>query len=188
MTACESMYKKMSPLKSYNLEEGSNVYNEISAYGAALDSFRELLDEFLRECFISSAESYGLENRELLVGEIRSELPVERRRSMLIARNLLGENDFTREGFDKFMSSFGVTNYEIVEMPTQLEISVHAGGDYTAVEKIWIENQIKMMLPAHLDSTITFQNIDWADIDDNNLTFSEIDSKNYSWSYINNLT
>lgn len=187
MTAYESMYMKMFPLKSYNLEEGSNVYNEISAYGEALDKFRDLLDEFLRECFICSAESYGLENRELLVGEVRADLPVERRRSMLITRNLLGENDFTREGFGKFMNSFGVTNYDITEMPQQLEISVFVGGDYTVVEKVWLRNQINMMLPAHLDSTITFQNVDWAKIDGKNLTFSEMDSKNYNWNYINNL-
>ena len=188
MQAFESMCIKMQPLKSYNLEEGTNVYNEICAYGVALDKFRELLDEFLRECFICTSKSYGLENREVLVGKIRNDLSLEARRSMLITRNLLGENDFTNEGFGKFMHSFGVTDYQIDEFSNQQKITVQVAGDHSEAEQLWIENQIKMMLPAHLDGTVTFQNMSWSEIDEENITFADMDSKNYSWKYINNLT
>jgi len=188
MNAYESMYIKMQPLKSYNLDEGTNIYNEICAYGAALDKFRELLDEFLRECFICTSESYGLDNREKLVGEVRNDLSLEKRRSMIITRNLLGDNDFTSEGFKKFMHSFGVTNYQIDEFPNQLKITVQVAGDHSESQQLWIENQIKMMIPAHLDGTITFQNMSWAEIDGKNLTFAEMNNKNYSWNYIDNLT
>lgn len=187
MNAYESMERKLKPIKSYSTEDGSNLSVELQSYAVALDEHRRLMDEFLKECFVTTAESYGIENREKLVGETKDDYPLERRRKMLILRNTLGENDFTKEGMGKFLLSFGVTNYQIIEMPEMWEISFYIDGDYSDVEKAWIEKQINMMLPAHHITTVTFQGISWADIHNKNMTFAEMDSRNYTWNFINNL-
>lgn len=187
MTAFESMYQKMLPLKSYDTANG-NIYNEIASYGYGLDDHRADLDIFLRECFISTAETYGLENREKIVGNLKSDYPTERRRNMLILRNILGENDFTKKGMEKFLFCFGITEFQLIEMPEQLTLTVYVGGDYSQVDKAWIEKQINMMVPAHLITIIDFKGISWSTADSNNLSFAELDSKNYSWKTINNLT
>ena len=187
MNAYLSIFAKLHPLKTYSRDTDTNLSVEIASYAAALDEHRSLLDEFLKECFITTAETYGIEKREKLVGEVKVDYPIDRRRNMLILRNTLGENDFTKQGIGKFLSCFGVTNYQIIEMPELLEISFYIDGDYSNAEKAWIEKQINMMLPAHLVSTVTFQGISWNDIDSKNMCFAEIDSNNYTWNFINNL-
>ena len=55
-----------------------------------------------------------------------------------------GKNDFTKKGLGKFLLCFGVTKFDILEIPGDREITVYLYGDYSEVEQKWIEKQINI--------------------------------------------
>lgn len=186
----DSFYTITSYLDStglYNIVSGSNIYNEIKAYSCVLDETRDLLEETLNECFVSSSNSFGLENREKMFGNTRSDYSNEERRSMIIYRRTLGENDFTKSGLEKFLTSFGVKSYSVLEMPDLEQIAIYIYGDFSDVDIAWIKNEITLVLPAHLDFDIYFNGISWDSIDNKNLTFQDMDDYDYTWEEIHNL-
>ncbi len=187
MTALQSMISKLEPLGVYNLEEGSNIYNELCAYAAALDVHRENIDTALRESFISTSESYGILSREKVIGDSRDSYTLAERRNMLILRKCLSERDFTVAAFAEFMESFGVNSYRITEIPSQYSITVKIEGSYSAKDAAWIRNQIALVLPAHLNAYIYFGGIAWAQLDAYEDTFSEIDALDRTWQTFDNI-
>ena len=52
------MTDKLSPLEIYSISEGSNIYNELSAYSSAIEDFAEDADALLREIIITTAQEY----------------------------------------------------------------------------------------------------------------------------------
>ncbi len=188
MTSFESIATKLAPMGIYNLEEGSNIYTEISAYCSALDCHRKNIDEALRECFISSAESYGLDNREKIIGGIRTDYPLEDRRKMLVLRKSMGENDFTLAGLKKLLDSIGVYDYRIEEIYELNEIAINIFGSYTPEDEAWITNQINLMVPAHLACDVYLGGVRWSVLDIQDYTFRRIDSNNYTWTQFNSIS
>lgn len=187
MTSFESIISKLAPTEIYSLEEGSNVYNEISAYSIALDSHRKNIDKTLRECFISSAEDYGLANREKVIGDVRTDYSLNDRRKMLILRKSMDENDFTLAGFERFLTSIGVYDYKIDEIYELNEIVINIFGSYSPADEAWITNQIYLMAPVHLMCNVYLGGVKWKVLDVQNYTFKELDSNNYTWTEFNSL-
>ncbi len=184
MTALESLTDKLSPLGIYNLSGDTNIMNELKAYACALDKHRENIDTLLRECFISSAESYGITLREKLVGEIKSFYPLGKRREMLIIRNSFSENDFTIDGLKKFIKSLGVTDYTISENYAMNVISVCVGGSYSDAEAKWIKKQIEDILPAHLEAYVYYGGKTWRQFELQDKTFAQLDALDLRWQDI----
>ena len=60
MNSFSSMKNKLSAIGIYNIENGSNIYNELKAYSVELDRIFSELDTMLREYFIETAQSYGI--------------------------------------------------------------------------------------------------------------------------------
>lgn len=184
MTSLESMINKLVPLRLYNLQDGSIVYAELAAFGAGLDILRAELAELERESFIPTAQSYGIEIYEKLTGSIRSEIPIEKRREMLVSRYSMSYGDFTLKGFDKMLKLVGVAG-EIEEGPLCNRIIVKVESEeYTAHEKNWIVWQINSMIPAHLDCDVVFSGFSWIDVDSSGNTFAQNDAKNLRWKEI----
>ena len=179
-----SMMRKLEPLGIYDLSDNTNIKNELQAYGYVLNVHRQNMEELLSESFISSAEDYGLEIREKVIGDAKSSYPLEKRREMLTLRKGFNENDFTKESLKKFLRSFGVTSYRIVEIPTQRSVSVCIGGSYPDSEAKWIENQIKQVLPAHLRINVYFGGKTWNQFQLMNKTFATLDAEELSWEQI----
>lgn len=187
MKSLESMIKKLSPLKIYNLEEGTVVYAELAAFAVGLDVLRDTLDLLLKEAFIETAESFGLENLERLVGKVRDDLPISKRREMLNKRLSFGAGDFTLKGLEKLMKLMGVEG-EVEEYPEVNRIVLKISGeDYTTAQREWIVSQAKALMPAHLESDVVFEGFNWGDSDLYSNTFSQIDSKSYTWEKIDYL-
>ena len=187
MTSFDSMKNKLNSLGVYNITQGSNIYNELKSYAVALDEHRNFLDEILRENFISTAETYGIEKREEMVGNKKDVYALDKRREMLIFRNSLGIKDFTLAGVDKLLTSLGISDYQITERYNYQHFVIHIGGDYNDVEQEWIRKQINLILPAHLRIYVYFMSISWSYIDYKGFTFQYMDNKNYTWETINNL-
>ena len=119
MSVLESLLSRLSPIKLYSISEGGNTYNELSAFAVGLEILRDELSEMLSECFLSSAESYGLSRYERLWGGEREHLPTDKRRDMLISRSSLNLNDFTPLGVSTIFDLCGVAG-ALTELPAQL--------------------------------------------------------------------
>ena len=83
MNSFSSMKNKLSAIGIYNIENGSNIYNELKAYSVELDRIFSELDTMLREYFIETAQSYGITLREKFLGREKTEYSLEKRREML---------------------------------------------------------------------------------------------------------
>ncbi len=187
MSALQSMIKKLAPVTIYNITQNSNIYAELSAYANAIDSLNEELDTALRECFISTSESYGLEIREKVFGNIRDSYSDSERREMLRLRRGFGENDFTKAGLDKFMASLGCPDYRLLESYYTYTISVTLDNALSATDAKWIENQIKLIMPAHLITNVYYGGPRFSDIDSWNITYAQFDNRDYTWDYLENI-
>lgn len=184
MKSLESMINKLSPMNLYNLSKGSINYAELSAFSVGLDLLRDVLDELLRESFIETAETYGIETVEQLVGSVRDDLPLSKRREMLIERLSLSTSDFTPEGFEKMLRLMGVEG-EICEYPADLRMVIDLSSEeLTASQREWLLFETGAFLPVHLDFDVVFAGFDWKASDNLSNTFAEIDAKSYTWKEI----
>ena len=182
----DSMIKKLSPLQIYDLAEGSIVYAELVAFSEGLEMLRDMLSDLLREGFIATAETFGIESEEKLSGNIRNDLSLEERRRMLTDRRSLSVNDFTLSGLEKILGFMGVEG-EVLEYPQMQRICLDLRGkDYDDAQKAWLSYQAQELLPAHLEQDLVFSGFNWDDSDDNGFSFAYMDSKEYTWLYIDN--
>lgn len=83
MSSFESMKAKLESTGIYSVTEASNISKELKAYAEGLDIVFDELEIMERECFIETAESYGLSERERFVGVDRSGEALEKRRELL---------------------------------------------------------------------------------------------------------
>lgn len=184
MRSLESMIKKLLPLSVYNLKEGSINYAELSAFSEGLDLLRDTLDELLRESFINTAETWGIENLERLSGSARDDLPLIKRREMLTERLSLSTADFTPKGFEKMLRLLGVEG-EIEEYPEDMRIVINLSGhELATAQREWVVYQAEALLPAHLNFDVVFSGFNWKISDALNNTFGAMDNKGYCWKEI----
>lgn len=186
MTALQSLEKKLAPLNIYNICEGTNIFAELSAYAYAIDKHRQNTEIVLRECFISTAESYGIEMREEVFGNPREDYTLEQRRAMLTLRRGFGDSDFTLAGFDKFMVSLGVGSYNLLEMFSTYEAVVTLFNTFSNTDAEWIKNQINLFLPAHIVVYVYYGGPAFSEIDAADLTYADFDTNNKTWKQIEN--
>ena len=86
MTAYESMSTKLLQTGLYGIEQGGAVDCELKAYAVELDRIYTELDVLLREAFVSTAQTYGISEREKFIGKERTDLTLARRRELLMLR------------------------------------------------------------------------------------------------------
>lgn len=184
MTSLESMIRRLLPLGVYDLSEGTNIRAELEAYAVALQAYREHIETALRECFISTSQSFGLEIRESVFGNIRSDYTTSQRRQMLILRKSFNDGDFTLDGFDRMIRSFGVSNYTILESPETYTVSIGVNDDCGDADRAWIIRQIALALPAQLNSNIYLTGSTFSELDSENMTFEVFDYADRTWSEI----
>ena len=187
MRTLTSMIEKLSPLGVYKLTKDSVVYAELAAFAAGLEILRDTLDTILKESFIVTAEDFGIENLERLVGNVRSDLPIGKRREMLIERLSLNYCDFTPKGFEKMLRLIGVEG-SIEEYPENERIVLNLSeGAYNEAQREWIVSQARALLPAHIEWDVVFAGFNWETSDSLNNTFAQIDGKGYIWKKIDYL-
>lgn len=181
-----SMKKQLLNIPLYDINK-PQLNNELKAYSLMINELNDEISRMLCECFISTAQSYGLEKRELLIGNARDDLSVQQRRKMLLLREEIDSNSFTVEKIKKACESFTLTSCNITEYPSVFIVSVDIFGNYSLSQKSWIKEQIRKIIPAHLKISISFNGYTWAYSDMKNNNFSYIDSLDYTWEEIDNM-
>lgn len=157
MSSYDSMKQKLLPLRLYAFEEGSAVDCELKAYAQGLDPlFEELaLDE--REAFIVTAEDEGLRERERFLEREKPDLPVEKRRALLLGFERAGEKEATADGFRQFLTDCGLEQATVEEVPLRQLIRVFIDDRLDEGGKTLIAKKIAQAAPAHLPVRIHYQ-------------------------------
>ena len=155
-SSLNSMKQKLRPLGFYNLNDGTLIDAELSAYAVVLDEISAILEEIERECFISTAESYGLGMRERTFGPEQTSKSAEERRNVLLYRSSITANDFTKSSLEKALISAGLVG-TIVEQPTDNKIQINCTGLANEnINKTEAQKIVEEFLPAHLECTFNF--------------------------------
>lgn len=155
MSSFESMKTKLESTGIYNVTEDSNIRKELLAYSEGLNRVFDELSEMECECFIETAESYGLSERERFLGVDRSSLAVEKRRELLeTAEQLCG--DCTVEAFEKIVRGYGIENFQFYEHPTGNYMLIYVYDELTDEQKAVLKSRVNEDFPAHITVTIYF--------------------------------
>lgn len=186
MDSLNSMKQKLRPLGFYNLSDNSLISSELAAYADVLNDIEAQLVELERERYITTSESYGLEMRERILSEKKSERTIESRRNILLYRYSINPTDFNENSIKQVMKNAGIIG-EIVEIPREFKIYINCLEIENRLEdKANIKEMIEEFLPAHLDCIFNFGNLKWDTIDNGNKTFDEMDAQNLTWDEIDN--
>lgn len=184
--AYTAMKNALEPLCLYSFENTA-VAHELYTYAMMFDEHKAELLQMLDECFVDTAQSYGLAQRELIVGAVRDDLTVAQRRNMLRLRESIDKSSFTVPKIKNALKSFGLEVFELYEYPSLYTVVVDAQGSFSTAQKAWIRSQVKKIMPAHLDAHVVFNGPSWNTSDSKNNSFYYIDSLNYTWETIDNL-
>lgn len=171
----------------YNVDN-TFLKGELSAYAAGIQTTKNLLLEMERECFVVSAQDYGILEKESLFGSFRTDNSVVNRRKMLLSALAVDETAFTLKGMNNFLDSFP-TGHKIIEKYSENALTIVLDRNGWAVENMdYIETVIANFFPAHLEITINVLGIMWDEIESRKLTFGEMDGKGYTWDALEAVT
>lgn len=155
MNSFESMKKKLEQTEIYNVAESSNVFKELKAYAEGIDTLYSMLLQLERECYILTAENYGLDMREKFTGENRQELSVEQRRELLCCSEQ-HKTDCTLTEFKSILSGYGLKSFSITENPTNYSIIINISDELTQEQQSVVESKINADFPLHLNIEIIY--------------------------------
>ncbi len=157
MSSYDSMKSKLAPLGVYTLAAGSEIDCELQAYGCGLDVLFDKLDEFEREAFIATAESYGLSEWERFLEKEREEQPTASRRALLLGYEQGLRLGARASDFAHFLASCGLEQAVVREYPADQRLEIEIGDVLDEGRKSLVGKKITQALPAHLNATITFR-------------------------------
>lgn len=187
MNIIDSMKEKLSVFSIYDLDkQNSLVLAELNAYKKGLDLIKESLDELERECFLSTAQGFGLDLREKVFTSKKDDLTFDERREMLKYRYSITSNDFNKNSIEKALIATGIRCY-IIENPSSQSIYINCLERFdTTLSQEEIQKSAEKFLPAHSTYTFDFRPLQWSQIEDKDLTFQEMDNADLTWSEIDN--
>lgn len=155
MNSYESMKKKHEQTGLYCVTDNSNISCELKAYAVGLDVLYDTLKEIERECFVETAEDYGLSAREEFLGYNRQELDIaDRRRLICAAEQITGE--CTVEAFRKMLEGYGLADFSITQRYSQNTAVIYVYDNLTDSQKAKLESRINEDFPIHLTVNVYY--------------------------------
>ncbi|MBQ1660425.1 MAG: hypothetical protein II059_11385 [Clostridia bacterium] len=157
MSEFDTMSRILTDTGLYSAEQGSVIYAELMAYAEGLDIYFGEAEELLRECFVSTAESYGLSLREQLFHRINFGITTEARRSRLLAALSVGQHDFNTEGMQKICDAFGVEGSFTFDI-SEMKITFECTRSMTEYQRSRLEDQMRVLMPCWCSFEVTIIN------------------------------
>lgn len=151
MSEFQIMSNILSATGIYDISLGEPVYAEIMAYAEGLDMLFGEVEELLRECFVSTAESYGLTYREDWIKKYiyKRNADIDNRRNAVINTLSVCQTDYTCSGMRKISDSFNINgNFHSYTSP--LKVTFECTDAITDTQKNIIEDQMKRFMPCWL--------------------------------------
>lgn len=155
MTAYESIKNKLSATGIYNIKQGGLIDAEIKAYAIALQRVYDKLDELLRECFVQTAEGYGLEQLEAMARTYMSGDELESRRNKLINRLQINPSIIGKDALEKQATSLGL-ECNITENCSESKLNVDVLTEVADDKKEFLKAELLRFAPLHLIMYVTF--------------------------------
>ena len=156
MKSFTSMREKIQSTGLYSVKDNTNINTELRAYATGIDLLFSNLELMLKELFIDTAESYGIAEREKLIGAERSEYSIEKRREMLKDMQMTRGLSCTPKAFEKTLESYGLSDFTMVEKFVQQEVVITVKDVLTDEIKNWVVKRIQDDFPSHLTLTVVF--------------------------------
>ena len=156
MSVISDLIKKLQPLNLYSLSKTSNVYFELSVYASELENINSSIDELLKECFVQTAESYGVDNIESIYMSPNINVDIVTRRKRILNRLKINDSDYTVEGIKNAIKSFGGENFEILEYPSENKITINVNDSLSDTHREFIKSEIEKIMPAHNTLIVSF--------------------------------
>ncbi len=156
MGSYDSMKTKLEPVGLYKVADGSNISNELKAYAEGIDTLFENLDVMTRECFIDTAETYGITQREIFTGKEKDNYTIEQRREMLRLQEQNMGNKCNMEAFSDRLRSFGVYDFYFNEGFSKNVLAIFINDTLSEATKKMIEEKVEAEFPAHLVVSVNY--------------------------------
>lgn len=155
MNYYNTMKDLLQPLGLYSLSENSIVAAELSAYNAGLSLIEDEINLLKRELFIQTAQDFGLKIWESINGSIMSNLPLEKKRELLIKKLSVTPRDYTLQGIERSLSAMGIHTqlYDIDLGILYVDIS---GCDIPNLTHNKIVQMCERVVSAHLNVIYSF--------------------------------
>ena len=132
-------------------KDNVNLQGEMYAFSKGLELISNRLEIMEKECFVSTAEDYGLTTKERYFDSITRASDVKSRREMLLSLLSVDETDFNLEGMKKFMGQFPV-NSEITEFATSNRILITFDrNDWIVNNFDFVKSCVEDFFPSHLE-------------------------------------
>ena len=172
----------LRPLGLYRLDGATLVDAELAAYGAGFALVEQELAELERESLIQTAEGYGLALREQAMELLlRPDAGLKKRRDLLLYRLAVAPTDYTRIGMYGSLLAAGL-NAILVEDKVQQRLRIIENGFTGSYEDMdAIQEDVRKMLPAHLEADFDIGSLSWDQFDAADPTFDEFDAKDATW-------
>ena len=158
MTAYESIKEKLSGVSIYSFDKDGLLEAEIKAYAAGLQVLYDGVDELLRECFVQTAEGYGLEQLEAMARTYINGDDVESRREKLINRLSINPGIIGKDALEKQVASLGL-RCNITENVSESKVYVDILTDVADDRKEFVKAELLRFTPMHLIMYIKFNGV-----------------------------
>ena len=149
-----SEFQRMSDILSatglYNAERNSLLFAELKAYAEGLDMVFDELEEMLRECFVETAESYGLTLRETWLKRYNPDRTLETRRNAIKSALSVSQSDYTYSGMRKIRDSFNLHG-DFNAYTSPMKVTFTCTDTLTNTQKNTLEKQMKRFMPCWLE-------------------------------------
>ena len=134
------LIRLLAPLSLYNLRAPHNG-GELAALGGELDSVSGLVELVERESLLATAESEGLDRREVLFAHKPAAVTQEDRREAIAALLRISEDSLTPEAINDTLTGCGKIILDI--LPCHLEVEFYfrylTWAECEAAEYTWDE-------------------------------------------------
>lgn len=181
MSSLQNMIDLLRPTGLYRLTADSHVMRELKAYAVGLDHLALAFDELIREGFVQTAQGDGLAFWERKLGLSALTGDTEARRRRLMSLLCLSDDDFTKDDILRTLDALGakveITEYFIDEL-LYITGKGYIGAGGSAAD---IAQELKKILPAHLDGEMSIHVGSWYFWDSRGKTFIEWDQTGNSF-------
>lgn len=153
MSEFDIMKSTLEKTGLYSVEEGGAVYAELMAYAEGLDVYFGALEELLRECFVSTAQEYGLALREKIFNRMNLDTSLQGRRNALLKALAVNVWDYTIEGMEKVRDSFNAQGSFETDH-NNMKVIFRCTQTITEAQKAALQEQMKNFMPCWMDFEI----------------------------------
>lgn len=132
-------------------KDNVNLQGEMYAFSKGLEIVGNRLETMEKECFVSTAEDYGLTVKERYFDSITRADNIKNRREMLLSILSVNETDFNLSGMKKFMGQFPV-NSKITEFVASNRIVITFDrNDWIVNNFDFVKSCVEDFFPSHLE-------------------------------------